>query len=35
MKFELDEYHRNITDGDLIEDIKKVSALLNKNSITK
>lgn len=34
MKFELDDYHRNITDEELIEDVKKVSASLNKNSIT-
>ena len=34
MKFELDEYHRNITNEELIEDIKKVSASLSKNSIT-
>lgn len=34
MKFELDDYHRNITDRELVEDIKRVSASLNKTSIT-
>lgn len=34
MRFELSEYHRNISDGELIEDLKKVAALLGKTSVT-
>ena len=26
MKFELDSYHRNVSDGDLIDDLKRVAA---------
>jgi hypothetical protein len=35
MKFELEEYHRGVTDGELISDLKRVAAELNKNSITR
>ncbi len=34
MKFELEEYHRNISDDKLISDLKEVAVLLNKNSVT-
>lgn len=34
MRFELDDYHRNVTDEELIKDIKKVAASLDKISIT-
>lgn len=34
MKFELDDYHRNITNEKLVEDMKEVSISLNKASIT-
>lgn len=34
MRFEINDYHRNVTDEELIEDIKRVSNLLNKTSIT-
>ncbi len=33
-KFELEPYHRNISDNDLINDVKRVAALLKKNTIT-
>ncbi len=35
MKFELKEYHRNISDKELIDDLKKVSEKLGKNSVTQ
>ena len=34
MKFELNEYHRNTSDEELIEDLKKVAKLLQKDSVT-
>lgn len=34
MKFELNDYHRNITNEELIEDVKRVAYLLGKESIT-
>ena len=34
MRFELDDYHRNVTDEEPIKDIKKVAASLDKISIT-
>ncbi len=35
MKFELDEYHRGVTDEDLILELKRVALELNKNSVTQ
>lgn len=35
MKFELNEYHRNVSDMDLITDLKKVAKELSKEAITK
>ena len=35
MKFELEEYHRGVTDDELISDLKRVAAELNRNSITR
>lgn len=34
MKFELEEYHRGVTDDELISDLKRVAAELNKTSVT-
>ena len=34
MKFELNEYHRNISDNELIDDLKYVANLINKNTVT-
>lgn len=34
MKFELDDYHRNTSDDELINDLKYVANLINKNSVT-
>jgi len=34
MKFELEKYHRNVTDDELIADLKRVAADLQKNSVT-
>lgn len=34
MKFELNEYHRNTSDEELIEDLKRVAKLLKKDSVT-
>ena len=34
MKFQLEEFHRNVTDGDLIADLKHVANDLNKKSVT-
>ena len=34
MKFELEEYHRNITDDELVADLKRVATELSKDSIT-
>ncbi len=34
MKFELEEFHRNITDEEMLADIKRVSTKLNLNSVT-
>ena len=31
MKFELDSYHRNVSDGDLIDDLKRVAAEISKS----
>lgn len=35
MKFELNTYHRNTTDEELLEDLKKVAIKLGKNKITR
>jgi hypothetical protein len=35
MKFELEEYHRNTPDEELINDLKQVAEKLNKTSITR
>ena len=35
MKFELEEYHRGITDEELIAELKRISAMLNKVSLTR
>lgn len=35
MKFELEEYHRNITDADLIADLRRVSLEIGSNSVTR
>ncbi|HPX89864.1 MAG TPA: hypothetical protein PL133_11400 [Methylophilaceae bacterium] len=35
MKFELDDYHRNITDEELIADIKRIALELNKAGISR
>ena len=34
MKFKLNEYHRNTSDSELIDDLKRVAGFLNKNTIT-
>jgi len=34
MKFELETYNRNTPDDDLIDDLKRVAALLNKDKVT-
>lgn len=34
MDFVLNEYHRNVSDEELIEDVKKIAIKLNKNSVT-
>ncbi len=35
MHFELNEYHRNISNEDLIADVKNVAKKINKNSLTR
>lgn len=35
MKFELDDYHRGITDDELIADLKRIALDLKKNSLTR
>lgn len=35
MKFELEEYHRGVTDDELIADLRRVALDLNKNSVTR
>lgn len=35
MKFELEEYHRGVTDDELIADLKHVALDLNKKSVTR
>lgn len=35
MKFELDDYHRNVSEEDLIADLKRVAHYLSKNSVTR
>lgn len=35
MKFELDDYNRNVSDESLIEDLKSVAKKLNKDSVTR
>ena len=35
MKFELNEYHRNISDDDLLDDIKRVAYLYHSNTLTR
>lgn len=34
MKFELNEYHRNSSDDELIEDLRNVAHFLKKNTVT-
>lgn len=34
MKFELNDYHHNVSDSELIDDLKSVAVLLNKNTVT-
>jgi hypothetical protein len=34
MKFELEDFHRNIPDDDLLSDMKRVAAKLNQNFVT-
>jgi len=34
MKFELEDYHRNIPDDELIADLKRVASMLKKDSVT-
>jgi hypothetical protein len=34
MKFELEEYHRGITDEELLSDLKRVASLLGKDRVT-
>jgi len=34
VKFELDEYHRNVTDDALLEDLRRVAAIANKGRVT-
>ena len=34
MKFELNEYHRNVSDEELIADVKRVAETLGKNTLT-
>ena len=33
MKFELDDYHRNLSDRELIDDLKYVADLIKKNTM--
>jgi hypothetical protein len=33
VKFELDEYHRNITDGELLEDLQRIATTMGKDSL--
>ena len=35
MKFELEEYHRNVSDDGLLADLKRVAAELDKDSVTR
>ena len=35
MKFQLEEYHRNVTDDELLADLKRVAAELDKDSVTQ
>ncbi len=32
MKFKLNDYHRNVPDNELIDDLKRVASLINKKS---
>jgi hypothetical protein len=34
MRFELEEYHRNVSDDELISDLKRVASKMGKNSVT-
>jgi hypothetical protein len=34
VKFELDEYHRNVTDGDLLDDLRRIAAIAKKGRVT-
>ena len=34
MKFELDDYHRNISDEDLINELQRLAIELGKNTIS-
>jgi len=34
MKFELDNFHRNISEKDILEDVSRVAKSLNKNTLT-
>lgn len=35
MKFELEEYHRGVSDDELIADLKRVALDLGKRSVTR
>lgn len=35
MKFELDEYHRGVTDAELVADLRRVATELNKTAISR
>ena len=35
MKFELEEYHRGITEEQLLADLRRVASELNKKAITR
>lgn len=34
MVFELNEFHRNATDSDLIDDLQRVAKILNQDTVT-
>ena len=35
MKYQLEEYHRNVPDDELLADLKRVATELNKDSVTR
>jgi len=35
MKFELEPYHRNVSDEELLEDLRRVAEEIGKRSVTK